>query len=104
MQVSAERGEGLRELLAAIESVIAERWGAPPLDAPVLTRERHRHALTTARDELREFEQQWIAAGLPAPVAAVHIRTAAGALEELIGAVDIEDVLDRVFSSFCVGK
>jgi tRNA modification GTPase len=104
IQVSAERGEGLRELLASAERSIAERWGAPPVDAPVLTRERHRHALTLARDELAEFERAWQQSSLPAPVAAVHIRAAASALEELIGAVDVEDVLDRVFSSFCVGK
>jgi tRNA modification GTPase len=34
----------------------------------------------------------------------VHLRAATHALEALIGAVDVEDVLDRVFSSFCVGK
>jgi tRNA modification GTPase len=32
------------------------------------------------------------------------VREATGALDELIGGVDIEDVLDRVFASFCVGK
>jgi tRNA modification GTPase len=37
-------------------------------------------------------------------VAASHVRAAAHALEELVGAVDIEDVLAKVFSSFCVGK
>jgi tRNA modification GTPase len=37
-------------------------------------------------------------------VAAVHLHEAAAALESLIGAVDVEDILDRVFSTFCVGK
>jgi tRNA modification GTPase len=37
-------------------------------------------------------------------VAATHLRAAVMALEELIGAVDVEDVLERVFRSFCVGK
>jgi tRNA modification GTPase len=37
-------------------------------------------------------------------VASVHLRAAVYVLEELIGAVDVDDVLDRVFSSFCVGK
>jgi tRNA U34 5-carboxymethylaminomethyl modifying GTPase MnmE/TrmE len=41
---------------------------------------------------------------LPATVAAVHLHSARGFLEELVGTVDVEDVLDRVFSSFCVGK
>jgi tRNA modification GTPase len=34
----------------------------------------------------------------------VHLRTAISGLEELIGTMDVDDVLDRVFSSFCVGK
>jgi tRNA modification GTPase len=37
-------------------------------------------------------------------VAAVHLRSAASALETLVGSVDVEDVLARVFSTFCVGK
>jgi tRNA U34 5-carboxymethylaminomethyl modifying GTPase MnmE/TrmE len=37
-------------------------------------------------------------------VAAVHLRTAVMILEDLIGAVDVEDVLDEVFRRFCVGK
>jgi tRNA U34 5-carboxymethylaminomethyl modifying GTPase MnmE/TrmE len=41
---------------------------------------------------------------LPAPVLAVHLRAAGAALEELIGAVEREDVLDVVFRTFCIGK
>jgi tRNA modification GTPase len=37
-------------------------------------------------------------------LAAHHVRQAADALEELLGFIDIEEVLDRVFGSFCVGK
>jgi tRNA modification GTPase len=37
-------------------------------------------------------------------LAAHHVREATAALDELLGAVDIEEVLDRVFGSFCVGK
>ena len=48
--------------------------------------------------------ETWAVGALPAPVAAVHLRAAVGALEELVGAVDVEDVLDRVFRTFCVGK
>ena len=38
------------------------------------------------------------------PVVAVHLRVAVAALEDLVGVVDTDDVLDRVFRSFCVGK
>jgi len=50
------------------------------------------------------FIDVWRHQLLPAPVAAAHLRAAAFALEEMIGAVSTDDVLDRVFSSFCVGK
>ncbi len=97
-------GTGLRELRQAIVGVLAEQYGAPSAEFPVLTRARHVRALETARSELADFRNAWATAGLPAPVAAVHLREAVGALESLIGAVDVEDVLDRVFSTFCVGK
>jgi tRNA modification GTPase len=41
---------------------------------------------------------------LPGSIAAVHIRAAVHALDELIGAVDVEDVLGRLFATFCIGK
>ena len=102
--VSAETGAGLPQLLAAIDRILQLKHGAIAPDMPILTRARHRHALEAARSELSQFERAWKEDKLPATVASVHLRAAVGALEELIGAVDIEDVFDRVFSSFCVGK
>lgn len=106
--VSAESGEGLQELGQAIALTLESFKGTLAFDAPLVTRERHRVALERARAELAEFRNAWGGSGgrekMPAVVAAVHLREATRELEELIGTVDIEDVLDRVFSSFCVGK
>jgi tRNA modification GTPase len=104
VRVSAETGVGLPELLAAIDHTLEKQHGTVAPDTPILTRARHRHALELARSELLQFERVWEEDKLPATVASVHLRSAVGALEELIGAVDVEDVFDRVFSSFCVGK
>ena len=104
ISVSAETGSGLQELLAAIDDSLDTRRGEIVPDLPILTRARHSKAIGTARSELEGFKQAWREERLPATIAAVHLRTAVNALEELIGAVDVEDVLDRVFSSFCVGK
>jgi len=104
ISVSAETGSGLQELLAAIDNSLDTRHGEIVPDLPILTRARHSKAIGTARSELEGFKQAWGEEKLPATIAAVHLRTAVNALEELIGAVDVEDVLDRVFSSFCVGK
>ena len=102
--VSAESGEGLAELRRAIAAALQSSKGALTLDAPLITRERHRFALGRAREELREFRDAWQKRSIPAVVAAVHLREATRELEEMIGAIDVEDVLDRVFSAFCVGK
>lgn len=102
--VSAETGDGLRELIERIELEIDERSHAPEPDVPVLTRARHQSALLLARSEVAGFLEAWEVGDLPATVTASHLRAAATALTELIGVVDVEDVLSRVFAEFCVGK
>jgi tRNA modification GTPase len=112
--VSAATGAGLGELADALARLLADRYGAAHGDgrgdvrgdrsAPLLTRERHRVAVERARGEVGEFARAWREGSLPATVAAVHLHAAAAALESLIGGVDVEDVLDRIFSDFCVGK
>jgi tRNA modification GTPase len=97
-------GTGLPALLDEITNTALAATALPEPDVPVVTRARHRAALENARGELAAFRDAWTADELPAPVAAVHVRAAAAALDELIGAVDVDDVLARVFSTFCVGK
>jgi tRNA modification GTPase len=99
--ISALTGEGLDELLAAIQAYLQQLLD---LRGPVpLTRERHRRALNDAADALRRAIES------PDPVAmpellAEDIRLAARALGRIAGRVDVEDVLDRIFSQFCIGK
>lgn len=102
--VSASTGAGLKDLLARMDHELSERYDGGGTDAPVITRARHRSILGAAQTELNAFREGWLSDALPATVAAVHLRSAVHSLEELIGSVDVEDVLDRVFSSFCVGK
>lgn len=102
--VSAVTGSGIDNLTRAIVDALDARVGAAPTDAPVLTRARHRSRVALARTELQAFREAWQADRIPPVVAAVHLRTATFALEELIGRVDVENVLDEVFARFCVGK
>ena len=104
LSVSAETGAGLQTLLEALDEVLAREHGEIPPDLPILTRARHRHALTVACSEIEQFHLAWQEGKLPATIASVHLRTAVSTLEELIGTVEVEDIFDRVFSSFCVGK
>jgi tRNA modification GTPase len=70
---------------------------------PVLTRRRHSEAIRLAREELRSFGKA-LREGLPAEVAAAHLRPAETALEELLGVIPREEILDRLFQEFCIGK
>ena len=101
---SSETGQGLSDLAAKIDETLTHSVGSIVVDTPILTRSRHIHGIRQARAEISEFGKTWQEGALPAPVAAVHLRAAAVSLESLIGAVSTEDLLDRVFSSFCVGK
>jgi len=102
--VSAETGQGLDALIHIVVRLAGHEVNDYGADTPLLTHERHRYAVSRALDEVRDFDARWQSADLPAPVAAVHLREAVTVLEDLIGAVDVEDVLDEVFRRFCVGK
>lgn len=103
VRISTVSGAGVETLVDQIQGVLNHRHTLPP-DTPMLTRARHIAAVGTAAEELEQFLVNWQSEKLPATVAAIHIRSAVIALEELIGYVDVEHVLDKVFSSFCVGK
>ena len=104
LAVSAETGDGLGPLISTIAHVVSAGASQQDVDAPLLTQERHRYAIARALDEARAFRALWVEGEIPAPVAAVHLRETVRILEDLIGSVDIEDVLDEVFRRFCVGK
>jgi tRNA modification GTPase len=103
VRLAARTGEGipvLRETLLrlAFGGILGE-----PGEAPLVTRERHARALREARAEVALFLEAW-EGGVPPEFAATHLQAAAGALEDLLGIIGTEDVLDRVFAQFCVGK
>ncbi|HEV2181894.1 MAG TPA: tRNA uridine-5-carboxymethylaminomethyl(34) synthesis GTPase MnmE [Gemmatimonadaceae bacterium] len=104
--LSAATGAGIADLRARLERMVEGQVGDEWRDTPLLTRERHRAAIALARSELSAFQDAWSDGdhAVPVVIAAVHLRAAATALESLIGAIDVEDVLDRVFRTFCVGK
>ncbi|WP_431021501.1 tRNA uridine-5-carboxymethylaminomethyl(34) synthesis GTPase MnmE [Devosia alba] len=97
LTVSARSGSGLDALLAAIERLGQELASGEPA---LISRERDRLALAAAIAALTAAQQQ-----LAAPeLAAESLRIASQALERLIGRIDAERVLDRLFASFCIGK
>jgi tRNA modification GTPase len=103
LTVSAATGDGLPQLRARLLGLAFGGILGDPGEAPVVTRERHARALRLAREEVVGFLDA-MDSGVPMEFAATHLRAAIGALEDLIGAVSVDDVLDRVFGDFCVGK
>ena len=106
--VSAVTGAGLAQLRARLDALVQVRVGDDWRDTPLLTRERHRAAIARAKSEIEAFRDAWsggdASRAVPVVIAAVHLRAAALALESLIGVIDVDDVLDHVFRTFCVGK
>lgn len=99
--VSARTGAGIAELAAALRSRAAgvdyTEHGAAVAGA------RHRRAF---RDALAEVEAAGglLAAGAGAEVIAVHLRKATACLDEILGVVTTDDLLNRIFERFCIGK
>jgi tRNA modification GTPase len=101
--VSVVTGEGLAELKRRLAEVAFGRLLVLGDVEPVVTRARHRSALQRALGEVEAFHAAR-ESGVDTAAAATHLRAAVGALDDLIGVVTPDDVLDRVFASFCVGK
>lgn len=103
MAVSSVTGDGLAQLRQRVMDAVSARAGGLPRADRVINA-RQQAAVDTALGEVRAFLTGWRAAELPTPVLGTHLRAAVHALEDLIGVVTPDDVLGRVFSTFCVGK
>ncbi len=99
--VSATTGAGLDALLERIVGALA--LGEIHGSGLAIGRERQRVALETACDAL-DRAAALLSQHAPGELAAVDIQDATDALGDLVGLSTIEDVLDRLFSAFCIGK
>jgi tRNA modification GTPase len=100
LAVSARTGAGLSALLDALRARAEAGLGQG--DA-LITRARHREALERCLGHLERL-CAGIGRGLPPELAAEDLRLAVRALGEVGGHVGVEDVLDRLFAGFCIGK
>ncbi len=102
-RVSASTGEGLAELRSLLPTFVYRELVDAPVDAPVLTRARQSRAMRHALAEVEGFARS-LREGVGPEVAVAHLRPAETALEELLGVITCEDVIERVFKDFCIGK
>ena len=103
VEISVETGEGLDTLRDALPAMVYGGLVRQDSEVPVLTRARHSRGARKALAEVSAF-REGLESGLPAEVAATHLRPAETALEELLGVIPREEILDRLFREFCIGK
>jgi tRNA modification GTPase len=97
--ISASRGDGLPDVIAALVKFAQNYFGAG--EGALIGRERQRVLLRQTADSLRRSID---VIGQGEELAAEDLRTAAHSLGRLLGRVDVEDILDVIFREFCVGK
>ena len=100
--LSAKTGEGVDAFLADLTARVRGLALAGAGAAPAPTRARHRHALEEARASLEAALAGWSDRG--SELTAEELRLAARAIGRITGRVDVEDLLDVIFSDFCIGK
>jgi tRNA modification GTPase len=102
VRISALRGDGIDELRKAIKSLILSGEEASQ-DLGLAPNVRQRQALEEAgRCFTRAFQN--LKDGMPLEIMAVDMNEGLAALGEITGETATEEILDRIFSQFCLGK
>ncbi len=98
--ISGKTGLGVSRLIERVGATLQERASG----AGLATRLRHKQAMVRGLEALQAAEAMLPGGEATAEIAAEELRTAIRALDSLVGRVDIENVLDEIFTSFCLGK
>jgi tRNA modification GTPase len=98
-EISASRGDGVPELIAALVGFAQGYFGGT--EGGLISRTRQRKLLQETATSLR---RSVAVVGQGEELAAEELRLAAHSLGRLLGRVDVEDILDVIFREFCVGK
>lgn len=103
LQVSCRRNIGLDLLPDKIQEILAPDVATDVADGALICDLRHKEALMRAREALVSFERL-VQDGAPIELAACELRAVLTALGEITGETTTDDILDRIFSRFCIGK
>ena len=105
IQISCQSGEGIDALVRAILVKATGRSSALGEAAPDVTaiNTRHRDCLLKARRHLNAAIAL-LESGEPPELVAVELRSALGDVGEIVGEAGTEEILGKIFSSFCIGK
>jgi tRNA modification GTPase len=97
--MSAVRGDGVQDLMTALIGYAQKYFGSE--QGGPIGRERQRKLLRETADSL---QRSMDAVGTGEELVAEDLRAAAHTLGRLLGRVDFEDILDKIFREFCIGK
>jgi tRNA modification GTPase len=103
VRVSCLTGEGMDALESAILGVLEAGIGPTDAEDEVAINARHQDCVRRSVAFL-EAGSEALAGGIPAEFVAEELRASLSALGEVVGRTDNEDLLGRIFSSFCIGK
>ncbi len=98
--VSGKTGQGIDFVMKNIVRILSPRI----LPTQTATRQRHRMAMQSATSVLQQAGDSLKSDSFAVELVATDIRSALGSLNQMIGAVGVEDILDEIFASFCLGK
>ncbi len=102
VQTAIPEGNGLDALKAAIrEALLGDAFVMG--DSPIVTNARHQDALRRANQGLNDAIES-LANAMPPELVAVDLHISLDALGDIVGKTTTEDILDRIFSQFCIGK
>jgi len=100
--ISARHGTGLKQLKDLIYDLIVSSRDSVD-DSGIIPNLRHKHALQECRISVLSVIEG-LKTGVPEDLIAVDIRHGIAAIDEILGVSVGDDVLDRIFSQFCIGK
>ncbi|HEU20400.1 MAG TPA: tRNA uridine-5-carboxymethylaminomethyl(34) synthesis GTPase MnmE [Deltaproteobacteria bacterium] len=102
-RISAKQGDGLAELREKLYAIARKALNDDDQSDIVLTNLRHKEAFEKASEHLHAAYAA-VLQGMSPEFSALDIKEALDALGEIVGDTAPEDVLDRIFSTFCIGK
>lgn len=103
IRISAHDGDGIKSLRGAIYSRFIQGKAVDGRDYTALSQARHADALAKAKTCLSSFLSNF-AAEMPLEIVALDLREALRALGEVTGETTPDDILDQIFTRFCIGK
>lgn len=102
MSISATRGDGLEELKERIFNICLKDW-KEEREGVVVTNLRHKISIENAKVSL-ERATTALVENQPLEIFAFELRDSLDRLGEIVGAVTTEDILNKIFNDFCIGK